>query len=76
MRITLDFECTSCFHIDERYIDNNTEYTECSECGSKAKRMISTPTIKLEGYSGSFPGAAAAWEKKHRMVAHHQEANS
>jgi hypothetical protein len=31
--------------------------------------MISTPTISLEGFSGSFPGAAAAWEKKHRMVA-------
>jgi hypothetical protein len=31
--------------------------------------MISTPTISLEGYSGSFPGAAIAWEKKHRMIA-------
>jgi hypothetical protein len=69
MRIMLDFKCTVCDHTDERYVDNTTEYTECSICNSKATRMISTPTISLEGYSGSFPGAAAAWEKKHRMVA-------
>ena len=69
MRIILDFKCTACNHVDERYIDNNTEYTECSVCNGKALRMVSTPTISLEGYSGSFPGAAIAWEKKHRMIA-------
>ena len=72
MRIMLDFKCTACSHVDERYIDNNTEYVECSKCSSSATRLVSTPTISLEGYSGSFPGAAAAWEKKHRMVAHDQ----
>lgn len=69
MRIILDFKCTACDHVEERYIDNKTEYTECSICNGKAARMVGTPTISLEGYSGSFPGAAAAWEKKHRMVA-------
>ena len=69
MRIMLDFKCTVCDHTDERYVDNTTEYIECSICNSKATRMISTPTISLEGYSGSFPGAAIAWEKKHRMIA-------
>lgn len=69
MRVLLDFQCTACNHIDEKYIDNTTEYIECSLCNSKAVRKISAPTISLEGYSGSFPGAAAAWEKKHRMAA-------
>jgi hypothetical protein len=31
--------------------------------------MISTPTIALEGYSGSFPSAADAWAKKHNLPA-------
>lgn len=69
MRIMLDFKCETCSNVDERYIDSKLEYSECSKCGCKAKRMISTPTITLEGYSGSFPGAAAAWDKKHKQRA-------
>jgi len=65
----LDFKCTACNHTDERYIDNTTEYTECSKCNSRATRLVSTPTISLEGYSGSFPSAADAWAKKHKLSA-------
>ena len=65
----LDFKCTVCDHTDERYIDNTTEYTECSKCNSRAIRLVSTPTISLEGYSGSFPSAADAWAKKHNLPA-------
>jgi hypothetical protein len=31
--------------------------------------LVSTPTIALEGYSGSFPSAADAWAKKHNQPA-------
>ena len=65
----LDFKCSVCDQVDERYIDNKTEYTECSKCSGNAIRMISTPTIALEGYSGSFPSAADAWAKKHNLPA-------
>lgn len=66
MRIMIDFKCTSCSHIDERY----TEYTQesiCPLCGCKAEKVLSTPTIFLEGISGSFPGATEAWAKKHKI---------
>ena len=58
-----EFTCQECKETFEKY----TEYiqtTEC-QCGGKADKIISTPRISLEGISGSFPGAAAAWEKKH-----------
>ena len=60
----IDFKCTSCFKITERYIEN-TEQTTCSFCGCIAEKALSTPTISLEGISGSFPSAADAWAKKH-----------
>jgi DNA-directed RNA polymerase subunit RPC12/RpoP len=69
LRIMLDFKCSVCDQVDERYIDNKTEYTECSKCNSRATRLVSTPTIALEGYSGSFPSAADAWAKKHNQPA-------
>jgi hypothetical protein len=39
----------------------------CPKCSSNADKLISAPRVTLEGYSGSFPGAAAAWEKKHKQ---------
>jgi predicted nucleic acid-binding Zn ribbon protein len=68
MRILLDFKCTTCSNVDERLVEL-TEYVECSKCNGRADRLISKPTVKLEGYSGSFPSAAAAWEKKHSILA-------
>jgi hypothetical protein len=34
-------------------------------CGAKALRQLSAPQFKLEGITGSFPGAAMKWDKKH-----------
>lgn len=68
MKRLYEFQCRECKEISELY----TEYTHtstCPLCGSDADKIISAPRISLEGYSGSFPGAAIAWEKKHRMVA-------
>jgi len=61
----IDFKCTSCLKIVERYMEN-TEQTTCTSCGCIAKKILSTPTISLEGISGSFPSAADAWAKKHK----------
>ena len=68
MKKLFEFQCRECKEIFEEY----TEYKQvstCPSCKSDADKLISAPRIDLEGYSGSFPGAAIAWEKKHRMVA-------
>lgn len=59
MRVMLDFGC-SCGNTTERFVDSATQDINC-ECGSKAIRVLATPTIKLEGLSGSFPGAHSKW---------------
>ena len=51
-------------HISEAYIDSDFRTTDCKECGQPAIRIISKPMVKLEGVTGSFPGAAMQWERK------------
>ena len=51
-------------HRTEMFTSNPTETTECM-CGEQALRQRSAPTISLEGVTGSFPGAAVKWDKKH-----------
>lgn len=55
----LDFECT-CGKTTEHFIESNTQDINC-ECGSKAIRVLATPTVKLEGLTGAFPGAYSKW---------------
>lgn len=72
MKRIYDFQCTSCETTFEKY----TEYcksTSCPTCGNDAEKIISTPTIKLEGISGHFPGAAIRWEKMHRQGSKQRE---
>jgi putative FmdB family regulatory protein len=66
MKKLFEFRCSSCNYDFEEL----TEYVQvipCPKCNANADKLISTPRVKLEGYSGSFPGAAAAWEKKHKQ---------
>ena len=45
--------------------------------GEMAKRKVSAPAIKLEGWSGSFPGAANKFDRIHReKLAAERKANS
>ena len=63
MRKLFEFECEQCGIFEEL-----TEYTnkhDCPICGKVAYKIISTPSIQLEGWSGSFPGATLSWERKH-----------
>ena len=57
MKILFDFECTDCGVFDK--IIEYTTTTDCPTCGKESKKLISTPTIKLEGISGDFPDAHA-----------------
>jgi putative FmdB family regulatory protein len=64
MKRVFDFECQQCGETTEEY----TEYKQtssCPLCGGLAVKLISAPQIKLEGITGSFPGAYDAWERKH-----------
>jgi putative FmdB family regulatory protein len=66
MKILFDFECKDCGVFDK--IIEYTKTTDCPTCGKESKKLISTPTIKLEGISGDFPDAHAKWAKKHHAL--------
>jgi hypothetical protein len=38
------------------------EEITCPECGLLSTRQLSTPSVKLEGCTGDFPGAHRKWE--------------
>lgn len=52
-------------HRTESLTDYETVSVPCG-CGKKAYRALSAPAIKLEGWSGSFPGAANKFDRIHR----------
>lgn len=62
MRVFFDFSCDN-GHIHEAFVELGTKTTTCPECGNLAHKLISTPTVKLEGITGAFPGAASRWEQ-------------
>ena len=60
MKILLDFKCISCGEVTERFIDSTVKEATC-ECGSISYRLISMPTVKLDGTNPDFPGAYNQW---------------
>jgi predicted nucleic acid-binding Zn ribbon protein len=64
MKRMYEFKCCG-GHITERFCSFEDKQTTCSECNLPASRIISAPSVALEGISGSFPGAAMKWERKH-----------
>ena len=51
-------------HNTEKLIDSDIYEAQC-ECGEISHRIVSAPNIKLEGWSGSFPGAAMKFDRIH-----------
>ena len=51
-------------HLFEKLTDAETRIVACPLCEEPSNRIVSTPRISLEGYTGSFPGAAISWERK------------
>lgn len=67
MSFLYDFKCIhNCGTVFERFAGINDKHQLCPACGTMAERMISTPKIKLEGWSGDFPSASQKWEKMHK----------
>ena len=53
--ILFSFECKDCGVFDK--FTKYTATTDCPTCGKESKKILNTPTIKLEGLSGDFPDA-------------------
>jgi len=66
--ILYDFKC-ECGHTFEAMVGMRDRTHKCGRCGQEATRMISTPTIKLEGWSGHFPTAKQKFIKMHEREA-------
>ena len=62
-RRIFEFLCANS-HRTEAFVDTECHATPCKECGAEATRVISAPTMKLEGFTGSFPTAYDAWSRK------------
>ena len=64
-------------HITETLVDSSVRTTKCSTCAEDAIRIVSSPAVKLEGWSGSFPSAAEKFDRIHReKLKAEQKANS
>lgn len=63
MRV-FDFECRN-EHRAEHFVPTGQTEVKCDVCGEVARKCVSAPSFKLEGWSGSFPGAAMKWERDH-----------
>ena len=71
-----DFLCED-DHVHEAFVESEVRTISCKTCSKDAHRMVSSPAIKLEGWSGSFPGAAAKFDRIHReKLKAEQKANS
>ena len=63
MKRMYEFVC-DCSKRTEALVDYETISVQCS-CGWQANRIISAPSFKLEGWSGSFPSEHGRFERKH-----------
>jgi hypothetical protein len=59
-----EFRCVK-DHTTEKFVDDVVTVVECPHCHNDASRIISSPRIKLEGITGAFPTAHAAWARQH-----------
>lgn len=63
MRVMNDFCCGGCGAVTEKLIDIEVKTIECPECGDNATLLKAMPTVRLEGVTGQFPGAADRWAR-------------
>ena len=65
--ILYDFKCPN-GHVFEGFANIHDKTHVCERCGEVADKLISMPTIKLEGWSGHFPTAADRWTRIHEKA--------
>lgn len=64
MRRMYEFACES-GHRTEALVAYETAKVPC-RCGGVAHRIVSAPSISLEGWSGDFPSSWLKFDQKHR----------
>jgi hypothetical protein len=64
MKRIYEFVCL-CGQRTEAFTDYETASVQCS-CDGLAHRVISAPSINLEGWSGNFPSSWLKFDQKHR----------
>jgi hypothetical protein len=64
MKVLNDFVCRN-GHKHEALLPMGQKETWCPICGEVSEKALSAPAIKLEGWSGHFPGRAMKWEREH-----------
>lgn len=60
------FRCKTCGRMDDHYLkmDERNNPVLCPDCQQYSMvSVMSTPIIKLEGFTGAFPSAYDRWEK-------------
>jgi len=62
MKRMFEFLCDDA-HLTERLVSDDVRTVKCSACDKEAHRIVSSPTVKLEGFTGAFPDAYARWER-------------
>jgi hypothetical protein len=64
-------------HISEYLVEDSTRNHTCF-CGKSSERIVSAPQVKLEGITGSFPGAYDRWERvrKEKLAVERKQAAS
>lgn len=62
MKRMFEFVCGEA-HIFEKLVDDAVREVNCPTCDKEAHRIVSSPTIKLEGFTGAFPGAYDRWTR-------------
>ena len=55
-----DFKCEQCGKSSEHLVQI-TQLSMLCICGGEMRRLVSTPTIRLDGISGDFPSASDRW---------------
>lgn len=48
-----EFRCKECETITEAIVKSDVEEIECSECGNKAKKIISAPHFQVRGFNAA-----------------------
>lgn len=72
-----EFECPE-GHISEHLVDSEVRLWTCPVCSKVSARTVSAPQVKLEGITGSFPGAYDRWERvrKEKLAVERKQAAS
>lgn len=62
MKRMFEFACED-GHFFEKLVDDSVRSVKCIHCDTNATRLVSAPSVKLEGITGAFPGAYSKWER-------------